>query len=92
MNAQALKTVLIEELSATEDGDAILVPTDRKVTVIAHLSEQLVAVSRVRSVRIKPGFINIVGDAEELFVDANCEFIVKSEVARGQADARPGFH
>ena len=92
MNAHTLKLVLVDELGAKAEGDVISVPSERKVTIIARYGDQFVPVARVSGVRIAATFINIVGDAEELFVDADCEFIVKSEDSRKRDDVRPGFH
>lgn len=92
MKASTLKSVLLKELGAAEEGGVLAVPSERKVTVITRYDNQLIAVAKVRGVRITEDFVNIVGDAEELFVAADCDFIVKSEASRRQDDVRPGFH
>ncbi len=92
MNANALKAILIEELGSVESGDTVDVPSDRKLTVLLRLGDELVPVSKVRSVRFTKAFVNIVGESDQFFVDTDCDFLLKSEDAQKREDGRPGFH
>lgn len=92
MNAHALKAILLEELDGTENGGAVEVPAESKITILVHYAKELVPIGKVRSVRFTDAFVNIVGESEQFFVDPDCDFLVKADGSNKRPDARPGFH
>ena len=92
MNIATMKKVLIEDLGGTESKDAVEVPADRKVSILVRFGDGVVPVAKVRSVRFAKGFVNIIGETEQFFVDTDCDFFVKAENGDKRNEARPGFH
>lgn len=92
MNVHILKTILVDELGAEQEGDTYSLSAASKVSIMVHFGDNIVPVSKVREVRVTDDWINLVGEAEQFFVDPDCDFFVKSDDPRKRAEARPGFH
>lgn len=92
MNAHSLKSILVDELEGVEKAEVVDVPSDRKITVLVRFGDDLVPVSKLRSVRFTDSFVNLVGETEQFFVDHDADFLIKAEDAQKRDDARPGFH
>ena len=92
MNAHSLKTILVDELDGTADGDAIALPAAAKVSVLLRFGDDLLRVANLERARFTEEFVHLVGEKEQLFVDVDCDFVVKSEDSKKRLEARPGFH
>lgn len=92
MNVQTLKSILLNELEATADGDLLEVPSEGKVTILVRFGDDTLRISKVCKVRITDDFVNLVGEAEQFFVDLDSDFSIKSEDWSKRVEARPGFH
>ena len=92
MRPETLKDILISQFDAAE-GDEILIPEAKRVTLLMIAGDTLMPVVRVKSVRFAESYMAITTDEQRYFVDAATLFGVRHEdFDAGSKDSRPGFN
>ena len=92
MNFEDLKSIFVDELGASADGDEILLAeSDKKVTILVSSDDGVMPVPKVRSVKANDRYLSIRTESGRTFVDRSSIFGVRSEDQGDRGASRPGF-
>jgi len=91
MNLEVLQSILLEDFDAQKKGDSIEIPANRRITILLTFGDDVIRVTKVRSIRVTKTHVALVGESESLYVDSAHDFAIKSEDQERRED-RPGFH
>jgi len=92
MNAEALKTILTEQLGAEQDGSEFRLSGDRDVAALLKSGAEIVHVTDLELVEFDSNVATLVTRRAEYFVEPTDVFAVKLDGSRVQpGEARPGF-
>jgi|GEM_PF-3337602 len=93
MSPETLREILISQFDAAVEGDEIIIPEAKRVTILMIAGESLMPVGRVRSVRFNEAYLAVSTDEQRYFVDPAQLFGVRQEDFDARSkDSRPGFH
>lgn len=93
MSPETLKDILLSQFDAATEGDEIIIPEPKRVTLLMLVGDALMPVGRVKSVRFSDSYIAVSTDEQRYFVDPAHLFGVRQEdFDAGSKDSRPGFN
>lgn len=93
MSPETLKDILISQFEAVTEGEEIIIPENKRVTLLMLGGETLMPVGRVKSVRFSESYMAVSTDEQRYFMDPAHLFGLRQEdFDAGSKDSRPGFN